>query len=152
MNRYLRYLHPSIPLSMRLPLLQVRLSTETQSFSTSALVDSGATCSFLPTDLAEILGLQLDPASSHTAVGAGGEFRTVEFQVTIELTKGGRVFAKFKKWPVLVPINREAIPYMVLGRDSVFRRFDVTFRELIQRTILRLPKKAAEKSRFERRY
>jgi hypothetical protein len=41
---------------------------------------------------------------------------------------------------------------MVLGRDSVFRRFDVTFRELIQRTILRLPKKAAEKSRFERRY
>ena len=137
---------------MRLPLLQVRLSTEAQSFSTLALVDSGATCSFLPTDLAEILGLQLDPATAHTAIGAGGEFRTVEFRVTIELAKGGRTFADFKNWPVLVPTNREAIPYMILGRDSVFHRFDVTFRELVQRTILRPPKKKVKKPRFERRY
>jgi len=151
-NRYLRYRHPSISDSMRLPLLQARLSTEVTSFMTLALVDSGATCSFLPTDLAEILGLQPDPASTHTAVGAGGEFRTVDFRVTIELMKGGRAFADFKNWPVLVPINRLAIPYMILGRDSVFRRFDVTFRELAQRTILRPPKKKAKKSRFERRY
>lgn len=112
MNRYLRYRHPSISDSMRLPLLQARLSTEVTSFMTLALVDSGATCSFLPTDLAEILGLQPDPASTHTAVGAGGEFRTVDFRVTIELMKGGRAFADFKNWPVLVPINRLAIPYI----------------------------------------
>jgi hypothetical protein len=137
---------------MRLPMLQVRLSVGGQSLSTSALVDSGANCSFLPTDLAEILGLQLDPTGAHGAVGAGGTFQTVEFRVTIELTKAGRTFADFKDWPVLVPINREAIPYMVLGRDSVFRRFDVTFRELVQRTVLRPPKKGVKKDRFDRRY
>lgn len=152
MNRYLHYEHPAIKTHMRLPLLQVRLSTETTAFQTLALIDSGSTSTFLPTELAEVLGLQIDPATAKPAVGAGGQFRTVDFRVTIELMKGGHSYADFKDWHVLVPTNREAIPYMILGRDSVFHRFDVTFRELIQRTILRPPKKKVKKSRFERRY
>jgi hypothetical protein len=137
---------------MRLPLLQVRLSTNITAFETLGLLDSGSTSTFLPTELAEILGLQIDPATSKPAVGAGGEFRTVDFHVTIELMKGGRPYTDFRDWKVLVPVDPRAIPYMILGRDSVFRRFDITFRELVQRTILRPPKKKVKKPRFERRY
>jgi hypothetical protein len=82
-NRYLRYQHPTMQAPMRLPLVQVRLSTNVTAFETLGLLDSGSTSTFLPTELAEILGLQIDPATSKPAVGAGGEFRTVDFHVTI---------------------------------------------------------------------
>jgi hypothetical protein len=119
---------------------------------TVALVDSGSTTTFVPTDMAEILGLNVDPSTSERAIGAGGEFRTINFNITIQLLKGGYVFDEFKDWPVTVPVNREAIPYVVLGRDSVFLRYDITFRERQRRTILRAFKGKVKLSRYDRRY
>lgn len=130
----------------------MRYSTPTTSFSTLALVDSGATDCFLPTDFAEILGLQINPADAHPSVGAGGGFQSVVFNTTIEVLKGGHCFATFTDWPVHVPLNKDAIPYAILGRDSIFMKFDVTFRERIQRTILRPAKVKVKKSRYHNRY
>jgi hypothetical protein len=151
-NRYLSYYHPALQRYFRLPFLHVRYHTATASFSTLALVDSGATDCFLPTDFAEILGLQINPAEAHPSIGAGGGFQSVVFKPTIELLKGGQPFAIFEDWPVHVPLNRDAIPYAILGRDSVFMKFDITFRERIQRTILRHAKVKVKKSSYERRY
>jgi hypothetical protein len=133
-------------------MLHVRILTEKNTLQTVALVDSGSTTTFVPTDMAEILGLTVDPSKSDTAIGAGGEFRTIKFDLTIQLLKGGIAFDEFKDWPVTVPVNREAIPYVVLGRDSVFLRYDVTFRERQRRTILRASKGKIKVSRYEKRY
>jgi hypothetical protein len=151
-NRYLSYYHPLLKRAFRVPLLHVRLRTATASLTTLGLVDSGATNTFVPTDLAEILGLQIDPKKATPSIGAGGGFDTVIFNLTIEVLKAGNNIATFADMPVFVPVNPEAIPYTVLGRDSVFLKFDITFRERIQRTILRPAKAKIKLSRYERRY
>lgn len=152
MNRYLSYYHPILQRTFRVPFLHVRLRTATGSLTTLGLVGSGATATFLPTDLAEILGLQIDPKIAKPSMGAGGGFDTVPFKVTIEIQKGGHEIAVFLDWPVLVPVNPTAIPYTILGRDSVFMKFDITFRERIQRTVLRAAKIKVKQSRYDRRY
>jgi hypothetical protein len=115
-------------------------------------MDSGSTTTFVPTEIAEILGYKLDTEHMEPAVGAGGEFSTGIFQVTIETLKGGNPIAEFKDWKTLVPSNPNAIPYVILGRDSIFMKFDITFRERMRRTILRPPKVKLKHSRFDRRY
>jgi hypothetical protein len=151
-NRYLSYYHPVLKRAFRVPFLHIRLRTETGSLTTLGLVDSGSTNTFLPTEIGEILGLHIDPKDKQTSIGAGGGFDTVIFKATVELLKGGNPFTTFENWPCMVPINPAAIPYTILGRDTVFARFDVTFRERMQRTILRPAKLKVAKSRFERRY
>jgi hypothetical protein len=151
-NRYLSYYHPLLKRAFRVPLLHVRLRTATASLTTLGLVDSGATNTFIPTDLAEILGLQIDPTQATPSIGAGGGFDTVSFNITIDVLKAGNAVATFSDMPVFVPVNPAAIPYVVLGRDSVFLRFDITFRERIQRTILRPAKAPIKISRYEKRY
>lgn len=130
----------------------MRLRSQQGSLTTLGLVDSGSTNVFLPTEIAEILGLTLDPATAQPSVGAGGGFKCVVCRVDVELLKGGNPFATFENFGVLVPTNPDAIPYVILGRDSVFMKFDVTFRERMQRTVLRPSRVKVKKSRFERRY
>jgi len=151
-NRYLSYFHPLLKRAFRIPLLHVRLKTATASLTTLGLVDSGATNTFVPTDLAEILGLQIDPKQATPSIGAGGGFDTVRFNLIIEVLKGGNSIATFADISVFVPVNPDAIPYTVLGRDSVFLKFDITFRERMQRTILRAAKVKIKHSRYDRRY
>ena len=151
-NRYLSYYHPILKRAFRLPLLHVRLRTATASFTTLGLVDSGATNTFIPTELAEILGLKVDPTKATPSIGAGGGFDTVSFNLTIDVLKAGNTITTFSDMPAFVPVNPLAIPYVVLGRDSVFMKFDITFRERIQRTILRPAKAPIKISRYEKRY
>ena len=58
----------------RLPLLHIRLIGNTASLTTIALVDSGATVTFIPPELAEAVGLQ-KMRENESAIGAGGAFR-----------------------------------------------------------------------------
>jgi len=116
-------------------MLHVRLAHVDQSLSTIGLIDSGSTTTFVPLELAEILSLPIEKEAS--AVGAGGSFSNTIRKVDITLLKGRTSFAKFGKFPVYVPTDEGRVPYVVLGRDSIFRKFDVTFRERQQRFILR---------------
>lgn len=125
--------------NIRLPMLHVRLSHGDLSLGTIGLVDSGSTTTFVPLELAEILSLPIEKES--IAVGAGGSFNNTIRRVDISLLKGNRVFAKFPNFPVYVPTDAGRLPYVVLGRDSIFRKFDITFRENQMRFILRGSKK-----------
>ena len=83
--RYLSYDYEGEPI--RLPIISVRLRAQSgNSLKTTALVDSGATVSFVPPELLEILDVPLGEASS--ALGAGGEFKTHLVTLTIEILKG----------------------------------------------------------------
>jgi len=132
--KYLSYQLPNGG-HIRLPMLHVRLAHVDQSLSTIGLIDSGSTTTFVPLELAEILSLPIEKEAS--AVGAGGSFSNTIRKVDITLLKGRTSFAKFGKFPVYVPTDEGRVPYVVLGRDSIFRKFDVTFRERQQRFILR---------------
>lgn len=114
----------------------MRLVSGSVSLTTIGLVDSGATVSFIPTGLAEILDLPDEGPQS--VVGAGGRFDAYRTTISkIEILKRRKAFASFKDAKVLVPRNPDAIPYVILGRDYIFPRFRITFIEEEQRMIFR---------------
>lgn len=138
--RYLAYNLPGDPpKTLRLPMLHIRLSSGEDSLTTIGLIDSGSTTTFVPLEMAEMLSLPIEKQDD--AVGAGGRFQNTVRRVDISILKGSGEFAKFSNFPAYVPTEPDRIPYVVLGRDSIFKKFDITFREHKQRVILRGPKK-----------
>ena len=139
--KYLSYRLPNTnpPVSIRLPLLHIRLSCNQQSLRTIGLIDSGSTTTFVPLELAEMLSAPTE--REEQAVGAGGRFQNTIRRLTISILKGRDPIIKFSNFPVYVPTEEDRIPYVVLGRDSIFRKVDVLFRERIQRFYLRTPKR-----------
>jgi len=101
-----------------------------------ALIDSGATATFLPTDAMGILNM--DPKEIGRVTGAGGTFEAWKDRVDlIQICKGGHMHCEMKHVPVQFPRNGGAVPYAVLGRDSIFRKCDIIFREGDQRAIFK---------------
>lgn len=139
--KYLSYGLPNTnpPVSIRLPLLHVRLTYRDASLRTIGLVDSGSTSTFVPMELAEMLSIPVEKEAQ--AVGAGGKFQNTIRKMNISILKGTSPVANFPNFPAYVPTEADRIPYVVLGRDSLFRRFDVVFRERQQRVLLKAPKR-----------
>ncbi len=88
--------------------------------------------------MAEVL--KLEEVEGSLAVGAGGSFETRIVRLPrLVLLKGSKAFCTFRGITVHVPCGEGRIPYCVLGRDYVFRRFTVIFRERDARVTLRGP-------------
>jgi len=122
--------------SIRLPFLEIRLvGPNGASLRTSGLVDSGATVTFIETEIAEALGLPHKKQA--TATGAGGDFENWISRVDIEVLKGTTVACSMKGTAVYIPKKVGAVEYCVLGRDSIFEHYNITFQERNQRVILR---------------
>lgn len=132
--RYLCYRLPNDKVIL-LPLIQIELVSETDSVNTTALLDSGATSSFIQYEIAEILGLvpQTPRLIDVETAGGASQFFPAKLK-RLSVLAGGRIFSDFLKVLVLVPINRERdLPYSILGRDFFFRRFYITFQERKQK-------------------
>lgn len=123
------------------PRVEIRLNNGDKSFKVAMLVDSGADTSFIPKEVADILGLQL--SEPKTSRSASGPFETSKGTVKAELIKGNQKIS-LGEIPVTVPTktidgnNLES--YALLGRVPFFRQFDVTFRETTRKLVLRSPK------------
>jgi len=99
-----------------------------------ALVDSGATNTFLPYGLAEAIGLiprDKSKLKKATTTGASGKFPTLIIPLKrLQVFKENHVFETFQGLPIYVADNvKDPLPYVVLGRDSIFKRFDIMFNE-----------------------
>lgn len=120
---------------VKLPTVETYLRSGEAEFTSFALVDSGAIASFIQKEEADLLGLKPQKDASGKEVtaeaeGAGGEFKCYEVVVP-ELTvrKNGVPFQSYRGRQVLVPEKAETLPYSILGRDTIFKHFDITFRE-----------------------
>jgi len=114
----------------KLPLLHVRLIGQ-GTLRSVALVDSGATVTFVPPELAEALGLDVVDRDV-PAEGAGGGFLNNICKFSLEIIKGAAVVHSLRG-QAHVPQEEGRIPFIVLGRDHLFADFDITFRERQQR-------------------
>lgn len=142
--KYLLFYDPKLKKHFRLPLVHIRIKHKGNSIRTDALVDSGATGTFIPIELADVLGIE-KPSETHDAIGAGGTFPTFVTRVEeIQVLKSLRVFCKIRNLTVSIPANPDAIPHSILGRDSIFWENDIMFRERRQHTIFRSPKNASK--------
>ena len=135
---YLSYDDPVTQGRFKLPLVNVRLIHKTRSIKTIALVDSGSTSNFLPHELAEVLQLDLSNAPE-AVVGAGGNFESISTIVgKCRIIKGkNSIVEEFLNLLLHIPVKVGTLPYMVLGRDSIFRRFDIRFQERNEKLILK---------------
>ncbi len=108
------------------------LESRTQKIATDGLVDSGATATFIPKEIADAIDLipSGDDVVHQEASGAGGRFPTVSVTLKrLTLVKNVSPFAEFVEVPALVPDQDDVLPYVILGRDCVFKRFDIAFQE-----------------------
>lgn len=148
--RYLAFNDPHLRRIFRLPMVHVRVRQGKVSFRTNALVDSGATATFLPIELANTLGFGLKPEGieqtdqekkdnpKHDAVGASGVFKTYHVRLdSIEVLKGLGSFCELSNLNIIVPASEGSIPHAVLGRDGIFRRHHITFKELEEHVVFR---------------
>jgi len=129
-----------------LPLIQVELVSEKEKFTTIGLLDSGATDTFIPYEMADILELIPETPTSNPVETPGGKANFFPVRLKrLSLMAGGAIFSDFPNIAVLAPSQVERdLPYVVLGRDSVFKRFHITFKENIKKFVLehhRLAKK-----------
>ncbi|MCW3975628.1 MAG: hypothetical protein NWE86_05225 [Candidatus Bathyarchaeota archaeon] len=49
-------------------------------------------------------------------------------------------FCEFNNCNVRIPVKEGSIPYSVLGRDTIFKEFDISYRENAQQIVFRNPK------------
>lgn len=116
--------------TLLLPLVHVRIESPREHIETDALVDSGATRTLIPKEIAEILPSLKYKEQRAEVTGAGGVFLArVTRLKKLALIKNVTPFANFVETEVLVPDHEGILPYVILGRDYVFRRFDITFHE-----------------------
>ena len=142
--RYLSFKDPRSGKFFKLPLVHIRIKNGDISFKTDALIDSGATSTFMMAEFVDLLELQakLAQASEEDIVGAGGHIKARRIPLdSMSILKSNDVFCNMKNVSVLVP-PLGAIPFVVLGRDTVFREHDITFRENQRHLIFRCPQKS----------
>jgi len=114
----------------------VRLKSESRVVGSVGLVDSGSTVTFVPFELAEVLDLP-HVSENRESIGAGGTFSTFIARLRgLQLVKGSTIFSDFVNAHVHVPTEPDRIPYVILGRDYIFKRFEVTFQENSRRMVL----------------
>jgi len=135
---YVSYADPKTNHTYKLPLVHVKLIHGKQAIKSIALVDSGATTNFLPRELAEILEMDLN-TNARDAIGAGGAFSNIPSRIDkVVLVKGrDSVYEEFDNLSVFVPVLPDTLPYMVLGRNSIFKRFDIKFVERQEKIIMK---------------
>lgn len=128
---------------VKIPVVEVYLRSSSVEYTSIALVDSGSDRTFIQKQEADLLKLQPVRDNSGNlvtseAVGAGGKI-PCKIMVLPELTlrSKARPFCTFLGRQVWVPDNEGTIPLSILGRDTVFKRFDITFREGKQTIIFR---------------
>lgn len=121
--------------AIKLPLVHIYMRSPTVDTETVALLDTGATKTILAKEYADILSLEYvkdeqgNLIESET-VGAGGTFIChVAYVQRMSLKKRTASFCTLTNIPVLVPEREGVVPYVILGRDYVFNRFDITFHE-----------------------
>ena len=138
-QKYVSFYDPVLRANFRLPMVHLRITQSNNTISTTALLDSGATVSYIPIELAEIVGFQF-PGQYKVQIseGAGGKFNSyvVNFD-RLDVLKNRDIFQTFRNAEILVPGSHDLIPYAILGRDYIFENFDITFREREKKVVLR---------------
>lgn len=127
---YLQYKLPNGH-TILLPLIHVGLASETEQLTTIGLLDSGATTTFIPYTIADILGIipEIPLRTPVTTAGGVADFFSAKLK-RLSLISGGGTFSDFDNVKILVPSQTiRDLPYVILGRNLVFDRFHVTFQE-----------------------
>jgi hypothetical protein len=104
------------------PRIPIRLKGQGTTFETMGIIDSGATETFLPKGIAEILGLKLKGEESIRFPDGKGKGKSSNVKIIINLIR--------ESVELTVPcIVLENLDEVVLGRAGFFEYFEILFNE-----------------------
>ena|SRR3989338_8605793 len=104
------------------PIVPLVLWHGLQKLNTDALIDSGATISIFQPAIAEFLGIKIESGKEIFLGGVGGRIKGYVHQLKIEISDKKLVAPVVFSYEYHVSVN-------LLGRDSVFDRFKISFEE-----------------------
>jgi hypothetical protein len=111
------------------PIVSVSLSNKKLSTKTSALIDSGASISIFSETVANTLNINIESGEKRVLGGVGG--RIVGYVHNVKIKVAGKSFI----CPVV--FSREYnVSINLLGRDTFFEKFRITFDEKEKTVIL----------------
>ncbi len=111
------------------PLIPVSLEYKSNKNNYLALADSGATISIFRKDIADFFGIEIEKGEEIELRGAGGWFKGYIHKLTAEVAG--------KKFACPVVFSRDyLISLNIIGRNSFFEKFKITFDEANKSVIL----------------
>ena len=110
-------------------MINVTLSNGSNIFKTMALLDSGADVSAISSDIAELIGLDID-GPRDVSRGVAGIIESVERKVNISFGRDHEMY-KFTVPVKILFIDESESSSLVplLGRDGFFSEFKISFDE-----------------------
>jgi len=115
------------------PKIPVEFSNAGKRFDTLAYLDTGSTISYLPKEIAELLGLELGK-KVEKAEGIGGDEDFRASSVTLVIRQGHE--NSIINLPVFV-FENPARRLVILGRLPLFQMFDICFNASENRIIMK---------------
>lgn len=104
------------------PIIPLVLWYKSKKLDTDALIDSGATISIFQPAIADSLGIEINSGKEIYLGGVGGRIKGYIHQLKIEVSDKTLVAPVVFSYEYHVSVN-------LLGRDSVFNKFKITFEE-----------------------
>jgi hypothetical protein len=125
----MNYSHPKMPLI----LLSIRTVFGIW-MPIHALIDSGADVTMIPHTLAKILGLPI-LSDSFIAEGIGGNTKVRKSRIQCRIKKKNKIYTIHP--PVLILDKKHDGLPLILGRDTFFTNFQITFKHNEKRIMLK---------------
>lgn len=104
------------------PIIPLVLWHKSKKWDTDALIDSGAAISIFQPTIADSLGVKINSGKEIYLGGIGGRIKGYIHQLKIEISNKTLVAPVVFSYEYHVSVN-------LLGRDSVFNKFKITFEE-----------------------
>ncbi len=118
------------------PKTPITLSHDEKGLETLGLVDSGSDVSLIPLEMAVFLGLDLSGKRSEVSDFHKKKVEMAYSFVNLKIEKGDTIF-RILQMTIRIPIKNEEQPDgVILGRDGIFREFNITFEENSRRIVL----------------
>ena len=117
------------------PSIPVTLSANGGKYQFIALLDSGADISVIPSEVADLLGLDLT-GEREEARGIGGKVPAIQSSLVVEVGKAHESYSYNIPVKVILDRTDEEIP-ILLGRAGFFDKFLITFNQKEERIILK---------------
>ncbi len=112
-----------------LPMVGVVMSHNDNILTTNGLVDSGSNITVVPLRLARLLKIELKEQDD-SVMGVGGSVNMHLAKVDgFTIIEEKMTLAKFDDQVIRVSTSENTARFIILGRNSIFRRFDIKFQE-----------------------
>jgi len=104
------------------PIVPIVLWQDQKKLNTDALIDSGATISIFQPAVADFLGIKIESGKEIFLGGVGGRIKGFIHKLKVEIANQTLIAPVVFSYEYHVSVN-------LLGRDSIFSKFKITFEE-----------------------